>query len=177
MKYKKEALILLSILIVTAFFLIVYKPSIIGYVTTSAFILNSPPNLIANIPNQIWHISTDNDNAFDLDDYFSDPNLDPLIYIVSGNSSIIVEINSSTNKVSFSQLPNWTGTEYIVFNATDDNGETTESNNVSLTVTTITSIAPPTGIGPGSAAIWRSWDWSGGPPIPPIEIPEKIFDI
>lgn len=67
----------------------------------------------------VFHINK-NSFCFDLDDYFPDPNMDPLTYIITGNSSITVKINSSTNIVSFSQPTRWTGTEYIIFNATDD---------------------------------------------------------
>jgi hypothetical protein len=175
MKHKKEVIILFSILFIIISFLIIYKPSIIGYVTTSAFVLNSPPNLITNIPDQTWLINIVNNDVFDLDNYFSDPNLDPIDYTVVGNSSITIGINSSTNMVSFSQPASWTGTEHVTFSATDDDGETAESNNVSLTVTSALPAAPPSGGGPGGAAVAPA----PTPPTPPIpvKIKGKIFYI
>jgi len=80
-----------------------------------------------------WAENTSKSDAFDLDDYFSDSNNDSLTYTYTGNSSISVTINSTTNVVSFSQPENFTGIEYLVFTA-DDGTCTTDSNNITLVV-------------------------------------------
>lgn len=171
MKHKKEVITLFGILVIATFLLIIYKPSIIGYVTMfKVSVPNSPPNLIANISDQTWSIDTANNDAFDLDDYLSDPNLDPVAYTVAGNSSITVEINSSTNMVSFSQPSGWTGTEHVTFSATDDDGETIESNKVSLTITTALAPSPAASTGrgtkSGSAVVGPAPTPPPRPPIP-----------
>ncbi len=80
------------------------------------------------IANQSWAEDSNNSDVFDLDTYFSGAT----IYTVSGNSSIRVEI-ASDNVVTFSPVPNWTGSEIVIF--TSDIGAT--SNSVNLTVTAV----------------------------------------
>lgn len=94
--------------------------------------VNNPP-VSTDIPSQAWVQNTSNDNAFDLDNYFSDPENDTLTYTYSGPVNINATINPATNEVSFSQPSNFTGIEYVVFCA-DDGNSTTCSNNVTLVV-------------------------------------------
>jgi hypothetical protein len=77
--------------------------------------------------------NSSNDNAFDLDNYFTDPGNNTLTYNYSGPVNINVTINPTTNVVSFSQSSNWTGIEYVVFNASNGNCSS-DSNNITLVV-------------------------------------------
>jgi len=96
---------------------------------------NYPPVLSKNIPDQSWAVSTSNDNAFDLDDYFTDADGDELSYTVEGNVNIIVAIDAN-NMINFSQPANWLGSETVIFTANDGWGGITRSNSVTLTVLT-----------------------------------------
>ncbi len=103
-------------------------------------ILANVSNISANqaptstsIPSQAWLQNTSNNNAFDLDDYFSDPENDSLTYSYIGPANINVTINSTTHVVSFTQPENFTGIEYVVFSAYDGES-TTYSNNATLVV-------------------------------------------
>ncbi len=98
--------------------------------TSSA--VNQAPSY-TNIPSQAWAENTSNNNAFDLDNYFSDAENNTLTFGYTGNVNITVSINSTTHEVSFSQPAGWTGIEYVKFYANDGNS-TTYSNNVTLVV-------------------------------------------
>jgi len=95
--------------------------------------VNNPPTLIQNIPNQTWQFNTNNTNAFDLDNYFSDADNDTLIYTYTPVNNITVVINSTTHQVSFIPDTNFIGTRTITFYANDSNS-TTPSNLVYLNV-------------------------------------------
>jgi len=69
---------------------------------------------------------------FDLDDFFFDPDGDVLTYSVMGNLNVIVTIDAE-NRVSFSNIPDFVGEEFVTFNATDSFFSAT-SNVVKLTV-------------------------------------------
>ena len=96
----------------------------------------------SGIPSQAWPQNTSNNNAFDLDNYFSDPENDSMTYSYYGNNNITVSIDGS-NVVSFNQSASFTGIDYVVFTA-DDGSCITDSNNVTLVVystnTTITVV-------------------------------------
>tara|TARA_Y100000310_G_scaffold345778_1_gene469730 strand:- start:6723 stop:11762 length:5040 start_codon:yes stop_codon:yes gene_type:complete len=94
--------------------------------------VNKQPSFSGTISDQTWNKATSNDNAFDLDTYFSDVDGDTLTFTVSGNSSINVNIGSNNN-VSFSQSGSFNGTEIIFFTVNDGN-TTVSSNNLTLTV-------------------------------------------
>jgi hypothetical protein len=96
--------------------------------------VNHPPSLTASIPNQTWPMNTNNTNAFDLDNYFTDIDADNLTYAYMPVANITVVINSTTNIVSFIPNINWTGARNITFYA-NDSINTTPSNLVRLTVT------------------------------------------
>lgn len=94
--------------------------------------INQPPSY-SNIPSYAWAENTSYPDAFDLDDYFSDPENDTLTYNYTGNTNINITIDPTSHNVSFSQPGNWTGIEYVVFSA-DDGNSTTHSNNITLVV-------------------------------------------
>jgi len=86
-------------------------------VITGLNISNSPPILIQDIPNQSWPSGVNLMNAFDLDDYFEDPNEDPLVYSYSSVENISVIISSG--KVSFFPDEGFVGNRNITFYASD----------------------------------------------------------
>ncbi|UCF07812.1 MAG: DUF2341 domain-containing protein [Thermoplasmata archaeon] len=57
-------------------------------------------------------------NAFDLDDYFSDPDGDALFY-VTGQSYVTIDIDMETNVVNVTAPTNWYGSETVAFHALD----------------------------------------------------------
>ncbi|MFH1682517.1 MAG: Ig-like domain-containing protein [Candidatus Woesearchaeota archaeon] len=93
---------------------------------------NLPP-VASTIPDQAWLINTNNSNAFDLDNYFSDPENDNLTYTYTNVSNITVIIDAN-NSVTFIPDVNFTGTRYITFYTNDSYNNLTASNNVTLTV-------------------------------------------
>ncbi|MFC1546771.1 hypothetical protein ACFL4O_03525, partial [bacterium] len=114
---------------------IVGKGESISYLLKSGFIYTlglNPPVLTSTIPNFSWDENTSLDPAFDLDDYFQGES--ELSYEVFWNSAINVYIDTTTHHVSFSQAQVWYGTENILFVATDEENNTTESNEITLQV-------------------------------------------
>ena len=114
------------------FFLIIFIQSVCslnqsGSVVSEIEVPNSPPYLLKPIPNQSWAAGTYLINAFDLDDYFFDPEGYSLNYSYSDVDNITVEIDSSNN-VSFYPDLNFTGIRSIVFYASD--GEHNASSNI-----------------------------------------------
>ncbi|MBU0533197.1 MAG: FG-GAP repeat protein, partial [Candidatus Omnitrophica bacterium] len=107
----------------------------------SAYIYSST----GNIPIQSWSKASSKTNAFDLDDYFIDPNNSTIparsqtaTYTASSADNPIIDVSiDADNNVSFSQPAGWAGTETVVFTATDSTGLSSESNTVTLTVTGI----------------------------------------
>jgi hypothetical protein len=59
-------------------------------------------------------------NAFDLDDYFMDPD-EEMLYYVSGYSNVGIDINDD-NEVSVFAPQDWAGVETVVFSARDPRG-------------------------------------------------------
>jgi len=79
------------------------------------------PVFNGNIPNQTWYEDTNLTSAFNLNDYFSDPNNETPIYGIaatSSNKNITVYIDGN-GEVSFSTDPYWYGSDWISFKATD----------------------------------------------------------
>ena len=73
--------------------------------------------------------------TFDLDDYFYDPDGDSINFTVAETPAhISITINTISHVVSFYVDFGWYGTEYAVFNATDERGGSSHSNRVALTV-------------------------------------------
>lgn len=64
-------------------------------------------------------------DAFDLDDFFIDPD-DEMLYFAYGYEHVLITI-SSDNQVSFHAPLTWYGLEYVIFRATDPRGARTES--------------------------------------------------
>jgi RHS repeat-associated protein len=108
-----------------------------SYVLNSGFIptvQSNPPIQTLILLNQSWQENEAKPNAFDLDDYFSSPDGYALNYSVSGNSHISVTIDPNSHIVSFSQSQAWFGTEKISFTVTDTEGNSIQSNEVTLQV-------------------------------------------
>ena len=94
---------------------------------------NSPPQFIGLISDQAWWQRAGLSNAFDLDDYFSDPDGDPLSYSYTESSNIRVTIDSN-NIVSFGTKNDlFFGSETMQFIASDT-VLTNISNIITLTV-------------------------------------------
>jgi RHS repeat-associated protein len=102
-----------------------------GYIAT---IKSNPPVLAQAITNQNWRENEIKTSAFDLDDYFLSFDGNVLNYSVSGNQNIVVQIDPATHQVSFSQAQGWFGTEKVVFKAEDAEGNSVNSNEVTLQV-------------------------------------------
>lgn len=136
----KRALILLATIIFLAI-IFLYLPILKADTPTSLTIdyTNVPPIQIATIPNQTWAKNTNLTNAFDLDDYFIDN--ETLTYNSSSISNILVVIDTTTNSVSFYPDYGFEGTKTVFFTA-NDGYDSTQSNNITLNVTSDSS--PPT---------------------------------
>jgi hypothetical protein len=102
-------------------------------VPTAVEVLNSPPILKLNIPNQQWSQNSNLIEVFDLDDYFIDPNGDSINYSYAPVPNITIMINETTNKVSFYPALDFIGEYTTVFYALDS-VYNTSSNPVLLTV-------------------------------------------
>jgi hypothetical protein len=103
-------------------------------VATEVNVSNAAPILTETIPNQTWQESTNKLNAFDLDNYFTDPNLGTLNYTVSNTTNISITIGTG-NMVSFYPDTNFVGTRNVTFFASDGM-LSTPSNQVYLNVGT-----------------------------------------
>ncbi len=101
-------------------------------VSSSVDISNSPPMLSSNIPNQSWQVNQNLTNAFDLDNYFYDPNGDTIIYSYSTPANITVFL-SPDNVVSFYPDAGYIGISSMLFYASDGSVNST-SNLVYLNV-------------------------------------------
>jgi len=98
--------------------------------------VNDAPVFTGSIANVSFDEDTNLADAFNLNDYFSDVDGDTLSYSVSGNSSVIVNIDANGN-VSFSALPDWNGAEILIFTATDPSFAIANSNEVTVTVSPV----------------------------------------
>jgi hypothetical protein len=104
-----------------------------NYYNLTIIKVNTLPNY-THIPDQEWLINTNNTNAFDLDDYFYDLDLDNLTYVINTtNSPNITIILGPDNRISFYPLYNWSGVQNITIISSDSNGSTI-SNTILLTV-------------------------------------------
>ncbi|MFA6183598.1 MAG: DNRLRE domain-containing protein [Parcubacteria group bacterium] len=101
--------------------------------TVSNTIILKVVNYIS-IPNQRWNEGNNKTNAFDLDDYFS--NSSGMTFTISNDDhpNIVVDINSNTHIVSFSQNPSWHGSEKVTFYTNNGSGGYQQSFPVILTV-------------------------------------------
>ncbi len=140
-----------------------------GILNITVYNTNDPPVFSGPILNQTWNANTVL-VAFDLDNYFSDPDNDPLTYTKSILNNIDVEI-SETHVVTFTPIPDWSGVEYITFFAWDPSRANASSNDIMLTVVSETvpqTTAPGGGGGAGGFARcipeWYCTEW--GPCLP-----------
>ncbi len=102
-------------------------------ITLRVLPVNDAPIFNGSIENITWQEDTNLTNAFDLNDYFSDIDLDSISFEVSGNDSIIVNINNE-GIVSFFTKKDWFGIENIIFSATDEMSGIIYSNSIELNV-------------------------------------------
>jgi hypothetical protein len=93
--------------------------SVSAEIITGLEIPNAPPFLLKDIPNQSWQENQSNLNAFDLDDYFEDPENVSLSYYNSSVEDVYVSINSTSHEVSFIPNPGFRGTRNVTFYASD----------------------------------------------------------
>jgi len=123
-----------GVLIFISFIFLISSPSIYSETQTEINVADSGPILLSPIPNQTWPSNQNNLNAFDLDDYFLEPNGQPMNYSYSNVENITIIINEN-NEVSFYPDANFTGTRTVIFTATDGTFNT-QSNIVYLNVGT-----------------------------------------
>ncbi|NQU78361.1 hypothetical protein HQ545_01190 [Candidatus Woesearchaeota archaeon] len=103
--------------------------------------INSPPILISAIPNQTWPRGTSL-SVIDLDDYFMDPDFDPLTFTWDiDNARINVSIDHN-NMITFTPDQSFYGFANIIFYASDP-FSTTPSNTVVLEVIFVPFPPPP----------------------------------
>ena len=102
--------------------------------------INDPPRLIANIPSQDIPVNIEI-SAFSLDDYFSDPDGDPLVYDVVGASEFEVILEGSS--VSFFVTDDFCGEEHIYFTATDVTERPPQNYTVDSNMVTLNAVCPP----------------------------------
>lgn len=101
----------------------------------------SPSNVVrtGTVPDQAWDEDTILEKAFDLDDYFEDLRGLAMHYEVLGSDSpahIDVHIGTQ-NKATFIPDDDWHGTETVTFKAIDSEGDTRNSNQITLTVNNV----------------------------------------
>ncbi|RLI98258.1 MAG: hypothetical protein DRO99_01145, partial [Candidatus Aenigmatarchaeota archaeon] len=92
---------------------------------------NAAPELIANISNiSIW---LNSNHTFDLDDYFTDPDGDPMNFTYTPADSMTITIDNDTGIVNIIPDTDFMGDRHVVFTATDGTNST-DSNNVTISV-------------------------------------------
>ena len=105
------------------------------YVNASKVIQNTAPRFDLVINNRTWNEDTSQLNVTDLNDHFTDVDLDTLTFTALNNLAITVVIDSFNN-ISYIPSPNWFGTENLTIRASDG-ANTTDSNIITLTVTNV----------------------------------------
>ncbi|MDP3970129.1 MAG: carboxypeptidase regulatory-like domain-containing protein [bacterium] len=109
------------------------------------------PIFAGTISDQTWDEDTVLDNAFDLDDFFTDTTSTGLTYdILSTDEPTNIDVKIAVDgTVDFTPDADWNGTDTITFTATNNIG-TTNSNQVSLTINPINDVpeAPLSGFSP-----------------------------
>lgn len=119
------------------------------YVNSSSIdMLNSPPILKDNFDNMSWRKNTN--DSLELEDYFSEPDGQKLIYNFTGNNSISIFINSN-DEAEFVPKANWTGTNLIRFSANDSLGLYVVGNLFLINITNSTSSCSET---------WNCTNWT-----------------
>ena len=95
--------------------------------------INFAPVFSGPINEMKWEENS-NGTRLDLSDYFTDANGDDLVYTIkqiSGTPNIDVDLDNSI--ATFSSAQNWSGTGWVIFNASDGKASTL-SNQINLTV-------------------------------------------
>jgi len=97
--------------------------------------INDAPVQKEVIPNLSWISGETRD--LNLNDYFEDPDEDNLVFSISETSEneYITATFLANGHVLFENTGNWTGSDWIIFKATDTGNLFVVSNNVTLTVT------------------------------------------
>ncbi len=108
----------------------------VGWIFDNFEIMNQPPVLTTELPNETWPANTPIVYV-DLDDYFTDYDLDPMNYSATPVSNILVEINKTTHQVTFTPDTDWWGNRTVTFKAQDVWNATAQSNLVYLRVVQI----------------------------------------
>ena len=98
---------------------------------------NDAPVLISSIPDQIINEDSINTGLINLSNYFIDTDGDQLIFIVTGNSNVIVEVIN--NQVDVMPDNNFVGQENIIISASD-NIDSSSSNEFLLTVLNVNDL-------------------------------------
>ena len=96
------------------------------------------PRTRGSLPDLVMHQGDIVLEYFDLDDFFTDPDGDVVIYAY-GNTHVSVMIQPN-NTVDFYAPTSWYGEEYVVFRASDSEGARAES---AMTITVIAVNQPP----------------------------------
>ncbi len=96
--------------------------------------MNDAPVLINNIPNLIFNEDTIKNNAYNLNNYFSDTDGDSLSFNFAGN--LMVNINNLNGIINLNPEKDFFGSETIIFSASDGIINTL-SNEVVLTVNNV----------------------------------------
>ena len=90
------------------------------------------PRLTQTIPNQNWAKNTN--KTLDLNDYFTDPEGDPLSFTSTTPDNITVYITNITGITKLEPEADFVGINYIEFTAYDTTGNNVTSNNVTLSI-------------------------------------------
>ena len=132
----------------------------------TAYVTNRNPRLLHTMPAESWNMNTILIGR-DIDDYFTDPDDDPLVFNVTFVPQITIIINSSNHIIKYNPAFNFEGVRIARFTAFDPLGASAESNLVFLYVLYVPPVAPsppgPSGGGGLSVAcdpFWDCTDWS-----------------
>lgn len=94
---------------------------------------NRPP-VSTGLPDIFFYEDQSYPSAFNLDEYFTDPDGGDLIYFYNQTQDYVLVTIDSSNMVSFSSVENWSGQQVIVFRAVDEESAIVED---SIIVTVI----------------------------------------
>ncbi len=101
---------------------------------------NAPPVLLQPLPDLQVQRGETLSGAFDLDDFFADPEEATLLMSAHGTYSHLAISIHEDHSVDFTSLGDWTGVEEVVFRATDPLGATAED---AIRVTIVGANLPP----------------------------------
>ncbi len=138
------------------------------YLYLTVLNVNDPPYLAGHIPDQSMS-EGETVHAFLLDNYFDDPDMDPLNYsFVTTSSAFTITIDPATSGVDITNVE-CPATAYAMFVATDPYNETNTSNLVTLTCT-IENETEPGGGGTGGGG------GGGGGSLEPCKPEYECYD-